>query len=138
MSELERCIREGKLVRIRIEPDIVEKELKEARADLESSRASEADGNAKWAIVQAYYSMFHTAKALALHRGYREKSHLCLSIALRGLFTGLDPRHARNFRDCMALREDADYGLTYSDDSAKEAIRWAGEFLEDASILIKP
>ena len=36
--------------------------------------------------MQSYYSMFHAAKALVLKKGYREKSHFCLIIALRELY----------------------------------------------------
>lgn len=121
------------------EPDIIEKELEAAESDLKSAEASVSVGNFKWATVQAYYSMFHTAKALVLHRGYREKSHQCLSIALRALLPdAVDARHFDNFRDCMALRQDADYGLVYSESSAKGAVRWAKDFLEDGRGVIRP
>jgi uncharacterized protein (UPF0332 family) len=84
--------------------------------------------------------MFHTTKALVLSKGYREKSHLCLSIALKALFIDsnvLETKHFERFRDCMNLREDADYGLVYSEGSAKAAVEWAKEFLEDAKSEIK-
>lgn len=135
-----RCLREGKLAKEGFQPDLVKKELDAAGSDLETARASASEGNFKWATVQAYYSMFHTAKALVLSKGYREKSHQCLSIALKSLFIDaniLEKKHFDRFRDCMNLREDADYGLTYSESSANTAVEWAKEFFEDAEMTIR-
>jgi len=131
----EQCIKERKLVRINSDNDLILKELNAAKFDLKTAQKSAQEGNFKWATIQAYYSMFHTAKALVLSRGYREKSHLCLSTALKHLFVDaeiLEQRHYLNFRDCMMLREDADYGLVYSADSTDGAISWASEFLQKA------
>jgi uncharacterized protein (UPF0332 family) len=133
------CLEEGKLVKIGVQPDLVQKELDAAEFDLKSSEKSLGEGNPKWATVQAYYSMFHTAKALCLSKGYREKSHACLSIAIRALFVDsseLEARQLEHFRDCMALRKDADYGLVYSDKSAEEVVGWAREFLSAARKLL--
>jgi len=79
--------------------------------------------------------MFHTAKALVLGKGYRERSHVCLSIALKALFVDvgtLETKHFDRFRDCMNLRKDADYGLIYSEKSAEEVAGWARNFLAEA------
>jgi len=138
-ERFERCLRDGKLARIGSQPDLVDKELKAAESDLETAEDSATEGNFKWATIQAYYTMFHTVKALVMSRGYREKSHACLSIALKALFVDggiLEAKHHNRFRDCMNLREDADYGLVYSESSAKAAVGWAKEFLEDAKIII--
>ncbi len=134
-ERFERCLRERKLVKEKPQPDLVEKELMAAKSDLETAENSISEGNFKWATVQAYYTMFHTAKALITSKGYREKSHACLSIALNALFVDtniLEAKHHIRFRDCMGLREDADYGVVYSEGSAKAAVGWAKEFLEEA------
>ena len=85
-SRFKRCLDEGKLVKIGVQRDLVDKEIAAAAFDLESAEKSLKEGNPKWATVQSYYSMFHTAKALVHSKGFREKSHACLSIALRALF----------------------------------------------------
>ena len=130
-----RCIKEKGLAKEPVAKDLIDKELGEAESDLGRARNSASEDDFKWATVQAYYSMFHTAKALVLSKGYREKSHLCLSVALKNLF--IDPgivggKHYERFRDTMGLRKDADYGLIYSESSAKASIEWAQEFLDDA------
>jgi len=137
-SRFRNCIEEGKLVKIEIQMDLVGKEVQTAEFDLRSAEKSMGEGNPKWATVQAYYSMFHTAKALVYRKGYREKSHACLSIALRALYENvMDARHFEHFRDCMNLRQDADYGMIYSDKSARTVVDWATEFLKAAREALK-
>ena len=139
-SWFEKCLAEKKIMKIGLQPDLVEKELHEADFDAKSAVASISENNFKWATVQAYYAMFHTAKALVLSKGYREKSHACLLVALKTLFVDaalLESKHFTNFRDCMDLRHDADYGLVYSESSARNAAEWATEFLKEARKIIK-
>lgn len=139
-ERFKRCLREGKLVKAKPEKDLISKELKAAESDLNTAQNSASEGDFKWATVQAYYSMFHTAKALVLSKGYREKGHFCLSIALKALFTDegiLEEKHYNNYRDAMHLREDADYGLIYSEDSSKGAIGWARDLLGEAKEIIE-
>ncbi len=134
-ERFKRCVGERGLVKEPVAKDLIDKELGEAESDLGRAGNSASENDFKWATVQAYYSMFHTAKALVLSKGYREKSHLCLSVALKNLFIDsgiLGRKHYERFRDTMSLRKDADYGLIYSESSAKASIEWAREFLEAA------
>ncbi len=140
MSEFERCVRQGRLARFHASPAIVEKELKGAEHDLGSARASREHGDDKWASVQAYYSMFHCAKALVLAKGYREKSHLCLVVALRELYVKegmLDERVAGDFELVMDLRHEADYGLAFSRDGARLAIEMAERMFASTQDLLR-
>lgn len=138
-NRFEQCIEEGKLIKIGLQSDLVKKELKSAEFDLETAQSSLSEDNHKWATVQAYYSMFHAAKALVLSKGYREKSHRCLSIALKVLFVDeniLEREQFRRLRDCMNLRQDADYGFIFSEKSAEEVVGWAREFLDCAKSIL--
>ncbi len=139
MSEFERCVGQGRLVRFDASPAMVEKELKGAEHDLGSARASGDRGDDKWASVQAYYSMFHCAKAMALAKGYREKSHPCLVVAVRELYVKegmLDERIADEFELVMNLRHEADYGLIFSRDGARLAIEMAERMIEATKDLL--
>jgi len=83
--------------------------------------------------------MFHAAKALVLKKGYREKSHFCLIIALRELYVKeekLNQEMVENFELCMNLRHEADYGLSYHQESAETSIKYSEEFLNTALKLI--
>ncbi len=139
MNEFERCIKERRLIRINASKEMIRKELSNAEYDLNSSKESIRDEDYKWAAVQAYYSMFHAAKALVLKKGYREKNHYCLLIALNKLFVNQDLMNQEmidNFELCMRLRHDADYGLLYDKESAAVANKYAKVFLKNALLLL--
>lgn len=89
--------------------------------------------------VQAYYSMFHAGKALVLKKGYREKSHYCLLVALKHFYVKqgtLSSETIDNLELCLRLRHDADYGLMYDKESAETAIRYAEQFLSIVKKLL--
>ena len=137
-DEFSDCLEKRKLIRQDLGAAASNSELAEAGKDLASAEKSLLDKDWKWATVQAYYSMFHSAKALVLRRGYREKSHYCLLIALRKLLveTGrLEARYSDAFENAMLARQDADYGATYSAESAKAAVGDARDFLSEARTL---
>jgi uncharacterized protein (UPF0332 family) len=113
----------------------VKREVVEAQNDLESSKISLKDSNYKWAIIQAYFSMFHACKSLLYSVGYEEKSHECVIIAVEELFTDtgkLPSSIVSNIRNAKSAREAADYGCTYGGDAALGIIQDA----EDACRII--
>lgn len=135
----EKCLKNGGLTKFEADGAIIQKEMDAATLDLEGARKSLSEPDPKWATIKAYYSMFHTAKGLLYGKGYREKSHNCLAVAIKGLFVdegALDVKHYTRLKDCKHLREDADYGMVFSSESATEAIQWADEFLQAAKGLI--
>lgn len=110
-----------------------EEDLVEAKDRFQNSRF-------KYATINAYYAIFHAARALLYSRGYRERSHHCLSIALEALFveSGLMETHfIRIFRNNMVLRESADYGDSFSRESASLSILNAEEFVKMAVTLLR-
>ena len=133
--EFRRCLERGWLARVDRDPRIVAKEMLVARQDLSEGEASIERGSFKWATVQAYYAMFHTAKALVYQSGYREKSHRCLAIALRELYVRpgrLDEAALVELADARALREEADYRGAFSETAARQSVRAAQQFVEYA------
>ena len=121
--KFEQCIKKGQIIKIDIDQDLISKELKEAEYDLNACEKSLTEGNFKWAIIQGYYSMFHSFRALLFSKGFREKSHTCLKHAIESLFIDtwlLDKSLLQDFKYAMTIREGADYGHTYSEDSARE------------------
>ena len=139
MNDFERCVKERRLITIKPSKEMIQKEVDSAEYDLERARNNLEEEDFKWASVQSYYSMFHAAKTLVLKKGYREKSHFCLIIALRELYVREDKLNAEmveNLELCMSLRHEADYGLTYHQESAETAIKYAEEFLSNAIDLL--
>lgn len=139
MNEFQKCLEQRRIVKIIPTQELIEKELTHAKYDLKSAEESLEKEDSKWSSVQAYYSMFHTAKALVLKKGYREKSHYCLIVALRELYitTGeLDANIGEDLEHCMDIRHEADYGLTYDIESAELCIDAAKRFLDSGRVLL--
>ncbi len=98
------------------------------------------DKDYKWATIQAYYSMFHSARALLFARNYREHSHHCLIVAMRALYveTRLLPGSLiEALGKGKRLREDADYYDRWSEEGAMFALKAAENFLKKARELTK-
>jgi len=133
MSEFRRFIEERRLTRIRVDRKLILKEIDGATSDLEEAKDSLSRKRFKWATIQGYYSMFHAARALVYSKGYREKSHHALLIALRQLFNDrLGPKLIQDFEEAMSLREEADYGLIFSEEGATSIVNNAERFLKKA------
>ena len=64
MSQFRRFVEEGKLTGIGIDRKLVLKEIEGAVSDLAEAKDSLLRKKFKWATVQGYYSMFHSARAL--------------------------------------------------------------------------
>ena len=90
-------------------------------------------GEYEMAHLAAYNSVFHCARAFLFSRGYTERSHVCIVIALRHLY----PRDFRflaylSTLDKMRIsRHNVQYGATrVTLEEAEFSCRFAGEFLE--------
>jgi uncharacterized protein (UPF0332 family) len=136
--QFRRLLEERKLQRIEPKHDIITKETASAEYDLGKSKNSFEEADYKWAIVQAYYSMFHAARALIYSKGYREKSHRACLVALKEFFLdALGEERIDDFEEAMDLRESADYGSAYTDEDARNLVAKAQEFLENVRRILK-
>jgi uncharacterized protein (UPF0332 family) len=140
----EGCLKKRFLIRIHSDLELSAKEFLIANEDLERSKHTKnVDNNFKWAIIQAYYSMFHAAKAILYQIGLKERSHRCVADALEKLSgKGLiEPVVIEQFKSCMESREDADYRSVYSEEEANRTVEIAEEFLKkmiEISKKVKP
>lgn len=119
---------------------LIKNELKSAEDDLMEAKDRLKNKKYKYATITAYYSMFHAARALVYSRGYREKSHYYLLVALQALFVErglLEEKITKDFHMAMVLREDADYHGEFSKEGAESSIELAGEFLQKALLILK-
>lgn len=136
--EFEKLIEERKLIKARISRGMILKEIEAAKTDLRDARDSFGQRKYKWATIQGYYSLFHGSRALLYQRGFREKSHYALFIAIRELYSSeLEPSMIDAFEEAMNLRQAADYGLIFSKDGAIETIKGAEALLLRLSELLK-
>lgn len=134
------CLKAGKIRKFSRGRELVQKELKSAKFDLTTARVSFKNKNYKWASIQTYYSMFHSARALLYDKNYREKSHYCLIEAIRFLYIAegkIGYWLIEALQKAKTLREGADYYSEFSQDGAKDLVKKAKEFLEKAEEILK-
>lgn len=131
--EYKDCMEKGKIKRFSRGKSIAGKELKSAEGDLKMAEVSAQEKSFKWATVQIYYSMFHTARALLYHKNLREHSHFCLILAIRELYvtTKIIPVDVLEaLKEAKNLREEADYYDRWSEEGYKRLVNKAKEFIE--------
>src|SRR3990167_2391327 len=84
--EYEQCLKKRKIRSFSKGREVAPRELGLAEEDLAAAKESYKDEKYKWATVQTYYSMFHSARALLYAKNLRERSHFCLIEAVRTLY----------------------------------------------------
>lgn len=137
-GDFQECLDRGKIKKFTSAKALVAKEIKSCGHDLTSAEKSFQGRNYKWATIQAYYSMFHAGRALIYTKGYRERSHYCLIVALRVLFVEqgvLDVRLVEAFQTAKSLRENADYEDEFSKEGAEGLLDKAKEWLRQAKLI---
>jgi len=139
-NDFKDCLKRGKIKKFSKAHLLIPKELDSAKSDLKTSQESIKRKNYKWGTIQAYYSMFHTARTLIYSKGYRERSHYCLIVALKALFVAeklLDIRLVEAMQIAKTLRENADYDNDFSKSSAEVLVEKAQAFLNRTEEILK-
>jgi uncharacterized protein (UPF0332 family) len=135
---LRKLLEDRKLTRIKPDRKLVLKEMEAAKSDLKDARESKELKKFKWATIQGYYSMFHSARALLFDKGYREKSHHAVFVAIRELYVReIERSLIQEFEHSMYLRQEADYGLKFSAGGAQDVLENAEKLLVRAMTLLK-
>ena len=137
--DFKKCLEKKSLYRSEGAKRLFKKEFESAEDDLGEAKLSLSEGRCKWATIQAYYSMFHAARALLYFKGYRERSHYCVVVGIEHLFADeglLDMKWARSLRSAMSMREDADYSSEFSKDGADTIVKNAEGFLKEAKRIL--
>lgn len=137
--DFQKCLRDKKIKSFLKGKVLVSKELEIAKNDFQTAKESLIKKNYKWSIIQSYYSMFHTGRALLYNQGYRERSHYCLVIAIRELYVNknlLSYTLIEALQIGKTLRENADYYADFSQEGAENMVNKAKEFLEKSKELL--
>jgi len=133
-----KLIEERKLTKIKSDEKLVRKEIEGAESDLKTATKSLNDKDFKWATIQGYYSIFHAARALLYTKGFREKSHYALLIAIQELFSNeLEQSLIQGFENSMNLRQTADYGLASSKEGALDVMETAEKLLQRTKEILR-
>jgi uncharacterized protein (UPF0332 family) len=139
-QKFEECLKAGRIRSLFGSSDLCEKELNVAEEDLNVASHGLDEQRWKWSTIQAYYSMFHSARALLYSEGYREKSHYCLGIAIEALFVEtekIDAKYVDALQMARAMRENADYNDEFSESGARKLVKIAKGFLKAARQQMK-
>jgi len=128
----EELVRANYIQKIQPAQDLAEKEFHEADYDPESAETALHEKDYKWAIVKAYYAVFHSAKGIMFLMGFREKTHFAVGEYLEFLSKKgkLESRYVSDFKACMSARQAADYNYDYSEKTAHDIHTIAEEFVE--------
>jgi uncharacterized protein (UPF0332 family) len=138
--EHEECIKKGKIKPFSRGTTLASKELETAKADLETARKTYRQDDFKWATIQIYYSMFHSARALLYVKNLREYSHYCLIAAVKTLYVEtkqIPTSFIEGLQEAKNLREEADYYNRWSQTGCEKLLKIAEEFLHKAENLIR-
>src|SRR3989344_1693786 len=136
---LQGCLDKKYLVKSEPDKELSEKELNEARYDLDKTIKAFEDKDYKWCIVKSYYVMFHAAKSILFKLGYTEKKHIAILIVLEDLNRKgkMENRFIIDYKAAMSAREDADYHYSYSMETAEHDLKICKEFLDMTEKLLK-
>ena len=137
--EYEDCLKRGKIRPFSRGKGLASKELETASSDLETARKSFKDKAYKWATIQFYYSMFHSARALLYFKNLREHSHFCLILAIKSLYVEtkqLPVTLVETLKKAKNLREEADYYNRWSKEGCEKLLQAAEDFLNKAHQII--
>jgi uncharacterized protein len=112
-----------------------------ARQDLLAARHLLDKSFLPHAISDAYYAMFHAAKALLVEKGIETSSHRGVISSIGHDFVRmglLSQTDGRRLRELFDQRQRADYKVTdqFDEAMAREAITWAEAFIESAERLL--
>jgi uncharacterized protein (UPF0332 family) len=137
--DYEDCLKKGKIRSFSRGKGLADKELQAASADLERAQKTFKDNDYKWATVQLYYSMFHSARALLYCKNLREHSHFCLIAAIQTLY--VETKHfpvtlLEALKKAKSLREDADYYDRWSEEGCRKLLSAGEDFLDRAKQII--
>ena len=144
MTTLDDCFKKGLLRKT--QPNI-----EKAKASLELAKENADDGKVhmsndmhNWAMVAAYTSMFHSARALLFKDGVKERSHFCMALYVKEKYAGII--ESKYLNELNVLREqrhmifygDEELNVTEAEETeADSAVKLAIGFLESVRKIIE-
>jgi uncharacterized protein (UPF0332 family) len=139
---VEECVESGLLLKTQPSNDKAIRSLDLAEHKLE---LAEKELNAEIyenAIVSAYTSMFHAARALLFRDGHKERSHYALCIYTKEKYGDrIEKRYIHELNTLRMQRHDLMYGLEERSEvreaEAESAISIAGGFLKSITRIVE-
>jgi len=108
LDAFDSCLRNRRLKTVEPDPERVEKEVETAISELSRARTCYADGNFEECVIQAYFAMNRTLRALLLNEGYRDTNLYSLLAGLDRLFVQTDRMERRLLEILKEAKEQKD------------------------------
>lgn len=129
----EECLHKGLIKKDSHAPQRVDNSLKIAERFLKSARKNLEIEEYEMAELGAYNCIFHSGRALLFAKGYVERSHYCLSVALGYLYEGKLGKALSTFDKIRSSRHNIQYGSSLINrEEAEFVVEFAGDFLNIA------
>ena len=128
---LKECFDKGLLRKLDLPEGAPMEELANSRRHLDNARKCAKSGMPDLAVVSAYTSMFHSARALLFRDKIKERSHVCVVAYIQETYPDL-AGHARTLDAYRMERHVMLYGLRPSakEDDALKGIEAAEQFIK--------
>lgn len=141
LSELDKCFEKGLIRKTLPSEEKAMKSINKAKRWLEEAKKNFEFGLFDSCLVSSYSAMFHSARALLLRDGFREKSHYCLARYIEEKYVNTKKlSHVivdllDRFRE---LRHEDLYELDFfaTKEDAEESIKNAGLVIQEIEKLI--
>jgi len=131
----EDCIKKGLIKREPEAESWVKKEINTAERFLKSARRTMEIEEYNVAELAAYLAAFHATRALLYAKGFKERSHMCLGIAVRALY---DDETLRDYMNTFDRIRELRHGIQYLGwETSKEECEFVLSFASELIDIVK-
>lgn len=138
---IEDCLKEGLLVKSKQDSEKAKSSVEMAEHKLEIAEKESENSLFESAVVSAYASMFHSARALLFRDGYKERSHYAVFVFVSEKYSSrIERKYLGELNSLRLQRHELMYGLEKSAEvreaEAESSIVLAKGFLESVKKII--
>lgn len=136
------CLEQGLLVKTKADPAKAKSSLEMAKHKLELSQTEFEHDIFEGAIINAYASMFHSARALLFKDGFKERSHFAVYVFVSEKYGNqIERKYLSELNALRLTRHELMYGLEKSaevqESNADTAIKMAEGFLDAVRKIVQ-
>ncbi|MBU2100218.1 HEPN domain-containing protein [Candidatus Micrarchaeota archaeon] len=140
--KIEDCLQQGLLVKIKSDAKKAKMSVEMAEHKLQIAEKEFDYKIFENAIISAYTSMFHSARALLFKDGFKERSHFAVFVYIKEKYSEkIEKKYLTELNSLRLHRHDLMYGLEkpseIQETEADSTIKVAEEFLKAVKIIIQ-
>lgn len=141
-SEFKDCLDRGYLRKVPSSKEKAEGSIKNADMWLKEAETNFKHGAFNSSVLSSYLAMFHSARSILFHDGYREKNHYCVARYLEEKYVKenkLEEKWINLLDHYRSLRHRNQYniGFSTSEKEAERTLKSAKDFTEVMMELLK-